>query len=141
MTYSVDKELVVVPVENYLEGTHQNKTIQYENDEISNNNITEQNTIDVSNKYQPSAEEHKILNVLAFDGIESFIKGTDFVKDYGKYSTIPSAGEFYVFVYNREGDISAYLKHFSEGYINIKTGNKDLLTNYKGCGAFWFRFK
>lgn len=90
--------------------------------------------------YQPSPEEQKMLAVAKFDAVKPFITQNSGIRDYGKFADIPATGDCYLFVYNRNGEIAAYLKRGSEGYKNVKTGTKDSIDNYKGCGALWFRY-
>lgn len=141
MTYSVEKEVVVVPVENISQEPETEMSVQHAAPEMVTVLVPEQPKAAVPLAYQPSAMERSMLSVTSFGDIESFIKGNGSVADYGKHATMPSVGDFYVFVYNREGGISACLHHLTEGFINIKTGKEDQLNNYKGCGAFWFRIK
>lgn len=90
--------------------------------------------------YQPTAEERQILSITSFDDIKSFITNRNNIRDYGKFANIPSSGECYLFVYNRSGQIAAYLQKNDSGYRNVKTGGIDNIDNYKGCGAIWFRY-
>lgn len=88
--------------------------------------------------------EQAMLSVIDANNIEAFIKkfrNEDKITSYGRMKDIPTNGECYIFVYNRDMGISAYLKKTTNGYINIKTGALDNLSNYKGCGAIWFRNK
>lgn len=85
--------------------------------------------------------EKSMLAITDFDQIKPFIsdlqeKGK--LLDYGKYATLPES-ETYLFVYSKEGKVVAALKKNSAGQINISTGQIDDVTNYKGCGAIWFR--
>lgn len=137
MTYTIDKEIVVVPIEN--SSIREISTINNELPEPPKHQ-KEQN-VNSEERTCISADEKKILSVTSFGDIQNFIESNKFIKDYGKYTTMPSVGKYYVFVYNREGGISAYLKYEDTECVNIKTGKEDILTNYKGCGAFWFRFK
>lgn len=90
--------------------------------------------------YKPSDKGQRMFTVKTFDEVKPFIMQTKDIRDYGKFSNMPVSGECYLFVYNREGDISAYLMKDSRGYMNVKTGNVDSIENYKGCGAIWFRY-
>ena len=61
---------------------------------------------------------------------------------HGKYSEMPADEECYLFVYNRETNIVAYLLHKADGsYRNLKTNQPDDIRNYHGCGGYWFRIK
>lgn len=141
MTYAIEKELVVIPVEQPTKKNETKISVKHTEAETVQVIIPDQPQPEPAPAYQPSEDERKMLKVASFHEIESFIKGNNAVLDYGKYATIPTIGDFYVFVYNREYEISAYLKHSSEGYININTGKQDDVKNYKGSGAIWFRVK
>lgn len=91
-----------------------------------------------------SETEKKFVNVVDANDIGGFIKGMQadgYVTDYGKYSNLPSDGVCYVFVYNRELKVAAHLKKTGSKYINLISGKDDDITNYKGCGAYWFKLK
>lgn len=140
MTYFVEKEVVKVPVNNTSQASETEITVKHAAPEMVTVLVPEQPKPESNIAYQHTTAEVSMLKVSSFNDIEPFIKNNN-ISDYGKHVTMPSVGDFYVFVYNREGDISAYLHHLAEGYFNLKTGSEDQLTNYKGCGAFWFRIK
>ena len=87
--------------------------------------------------YEPTPFEQQMLQVKKATDIEQFVKQDDIAR-YGIYKDRPSTGTYYLLLYNREGEIPAYLK-FSDGTLtNVLTGNEDTFDNYKGCGAYWF---
>ena len=63
------------------------------------------------------------------------------VADMGQlhsFADIPA--EAYLLVYDRQRSIRALLSPSTdEGYINIKRNCPDQLSNYRGCGALWFK--
>lgn len=88
--------------------------------------------------------EKKIVGIVDANDIGPFIKKSQqdgYVTNYGKYSNIPSDGECYVFVYTRELKVAAHLKKTGSKYTNLINGKIDDITNYKGCGAYWFQIK
>ena len=87
--------------------------------------------------YEPNEFEKQMLMVTKASDIETFVKQSSIFK-YGKYKERPDDGDYYLLVYNREGNIPACLK-FSNGKLtNVATGADDSFQNYKGCGAYWF---
>lgn len=95
-------------------------------------------------KYVLSADEEKMLAVRNFDGINTFLTELDKggrLKDKGKYSSLPDNKDCYIFIYDKEGNIPAYLKQTQSGQTNLKLGLLDNVRNYKGCGAIWFILK
>lgn len=93
---------------------------------------------------QLSDYEKKIVGIVDANEIGPFIKKSQqdgYVTNYGKYSNIPSVGECYVFVYTRELKVAAHLKKTGSTYTNLINGKIDDITNYKGCGAYWFQIK
>lgn len=58
--------------------------------------------------------------------------------DYGKYATIKHPEQCYLIVYDPAGNIRALLDKGGEIRKNLKNGNDDSISNYRGCGAIWF---
>lgn len=106
-------------------------------------NIKARGSVDVMT-YNPNDFEKSMLNVKSFPAIKDFIsalKAEGRVEEFGKYQTIPSSGECYLFVYDKTGNIPACLHKTPAGYVNIKDCSVDSIKNYDGCGAIWFRLK
>lgn len=87
--------------------------------------------------------EKEMLNVLTFNELETFLKnemnaGKLDKDNIGKYATMPSHTSCHVFIYNRQGEIPACLRVTPDDVRNLRTGEKDDISNYAGCGAFWF---
>lgn len=95
-------------------------------------------------EYQPSEFEEEMMSITDANNIGMFIKrlkSEGKIANYGKYKDMPANIDCYLFVYNRDMAIPAYLYKQGEKYINLKTGKQDQITNYSGCGAKWFQLK
>lgn len=91
-----------------------------------------------------SSLEKKMLNVKTCVEIEQFIKAEKAngkIAEYGKYSEMPTDCLVYLFVYNRDLKVVSYMKVDKGNFINLNTGKKDSITDYKGCGGIWFQTK
>lgn len=86
--------------------------------------------------YEPSPFEQKLLTVKKSNEMATFIKQNG-IKRHGKYKERPEQGKYYLFVYNKQGEIPTCLM-FADGILtNVATGKEDSFDNYKGCGAHW----
>lgn len=86
-------------------------------------------------------EEKKMISMVSFYEIEPYIKqlkAADRISKYGKYSTMPKDEICHLFIYNREGEIVTVLFKTRQNTYNLKTREKDVISNYKNCGAIWF---
>ena len=86
-------------------------------------------------------EEQKMISMVSFYEIEPYIKqlkAEDRIYEYGKYSTMPQDCLCHLFIYNKEGEIVTVLFKTQQYTYNLKTREKDAISNYKGCGAIWF---
>ena len=95
-------------------------------------------------KYIPNDKEKELLNIKTFIELNEYInegRENENIVQVGKYSTLPTDGIIYVFIHNREGEIPACMKNEKGRTLNLSTGKEDQITNYKGCGAIWIRFK
>ena len=93
---------------------------------------------------QLSDVEKILLNVNTFSALNDFInhgREDGSILNVGSYKTLPTTGICYVFIHNRDGNIPAHIKCVDSRPINIKTGLEDSISNYKGCGAIWVKFK
>lgn len=90
--------------------------------------------------YEPTPFEQQMLQVKKATEIESFVKQSDIAK-FGKYIDRPQTGNYYLLLYNREGEVPACLKFDNGTLTNVATGEEDTFDNYKGCGAYWFIVK
>lgn len=94
--------------------------------------------------YKPSKLEEEIMAVTDASNIGTFIKrlkSEGRLGEYGKYKDMPEDIDCYLFVYNRELAIPAYLHKVGGKFINIKSGELDHVSNYSGCGAWWFQIR
>lgn len=149
MPYSTQDQLVVVPIGgggtsiNKLDNGQTNVTPALPPTTSPTPQSQPQRAPQV-NTYQPTKFEQEILSIVDANNIGSFIKRLQAegkITSYGKYKDMPSSIDCYLFVYNREMQIAAYLKKTGQSYINLRKGTTDHITNYQGCGAYWFQLK
>lgn len=91
-----------------------------------------------------TSEEKQMKQVRSFYEIEPYIKGLkskDKLKAYGKYATMPANENCHLFVYDKQGNISALLRKSGDIQYNLNTHKEDNVKNYKNCGAIWFQLK
>lgn len=89
-------------------------------------------------------EELEMVTLDSFYKIEPYIKLLESkgkLKAYGKFKNLPNNDLCYLFIYNKEGEIVAVMKHTADKVVNLKTLEQDMVTNYKNCGAIWFQLK
>ena len=95
-------------------------------------------------KFILNEEELEMVTLDSFYKIEPYIKlleNKGKLKAYGKFKNLPNNDLCYLFIYNKEGEIVAVMKHTADKVINLKTLEQDIVTNYKNCGAIWFQLK
>ena len=95
-------------------------------------------------KLMLNEEELEMVTLDSFYKIEPYIKLLDNkgkLKAYGKFKNLPNNDLCYLFIYNKEGEIVAVMKHTADKVINLKTLEQDIVKNYKNCGAIWFQLK
>lgn len=89
--------------------------------------------------------EQQMLNCQDFSSIEPFVKGLRTqkrLKAYGKFASLPEDVPCYIFVYNRESEIVAYLRQTADGkHFNLRSLKEDNVRKYINCGAIWFQLK
>lgn len=91
-----------------------------------------------------TSEEKQMKLVRSFYDVEPYIKGLKSkgrLKEYGKYATMPSDADCHLFVYDKQGNISALLRKRGGIQYNLNTLKEDDVKNYKNCGAIWFQLK
>ena len=91
-----------------------------------------------------TSEEKQMRQVRSFYEVEPYIKGLKSkgkIRDYGKYATMPANENCHLFVYDKQGNISALLRQTGSIQYNLNTLKKDNVKNYKNCGAIWFQLK
>lgn len=97
-----------------------------------------------NNSYLPTIEEQRILQVKQANQINEFIRqmqAENRIASYGKYNNMPNDQDCYLLVYDKDGNLPAHLHKINGYYFNMNTATTDNITNYKGCGAFWFILK
>lgn len=95
----------------------------------------------IEETFQLTPFEREMTSVSSFSAVSDFIRnlqGSNKISKMGKYADMPQDIDCYLFVYNQQGEIPAYLHKTSDGFINLKTKVADNIKNYKGCGALWF---
>ena len=91
-----------------------------------------------------TSEEKQMKLVRSFYEVEPYIKGLKSkgkISAYGKYATMPEDEDCHLFVYDKQGNISALLRKSSNIQYNLNTLKEDNVKNYKNCGAIWFQLK
>lgn len=91
-----------------------------------------------------TSEEKQMKQVSSFYEVEPYIKGLkskDKLIAYGKYATMPENEDCYLFVYDKQGNITALLRKSGDLQYNLNTLKEDNVRNYKNCGAIWFQLK
>lgn len=89
-------------------------------------------------------EEKQMKLVRSFYDVEPYIKGLKSkgkLVNYGKYATMPEVEDCHLFVYDKQGNISALLRKTGSVQYNLNTLKEDNVKNYKNCGAIWFQLK
>lgn len=91
-----------------------------------------------------TSEEKQMRQVRSFYEVEPYIKGLKGkgkLKSYGKYATMPVDEDCHLFVYDKQGNISALIRKTGRIQYNLNTLKEDNVKNYKNCGAIWFQLK
>ena len=91
-----------------------------------------------------TSEEKQMRQIRSFYEVEPYIKGLKSkgkLKEYGKYASMPENEDCHLFVYDRQGNISALLRKCGSTQYNLNTLKEDNVKNYKNCGAIWFQLK
>ena len=95
-------------------------------------------------KIMLNEEELEMVTLDSFYKIEPYIKLLESkgkLKAYGKFKNLPNNDLCYLFIYNKEGEIVAVMKHTADKVVNLKTLEQDIVASYKNCGAIWFQLK
>jgi len=88
----------------------------------------------------------KIVKTTSFFDLKKVmepLKDDGYIEAYGKYATMEDPTESYLIIYDSAGNIKAVLgkENDDEERFNLKTGEKETVDNYHGCGAIWFTLK
>lgn len=98
----------------------------------------------VEEKLTPNAERalNKIKNADSFFDLQRIMepmKQEGTITAYGKYSSMEEPEECYLIIYDPAGNIRAVLGKGTDERPNLLTNKQDSETNYRGCGAIWFK--
>lgn len=91
-----------------------------------------------------TSEEKLMKQVRSFYEVEPYIKDLKSkgkLNAYGKYATMPENEDCHLFVYDKQGNISALIRKSGDIQYNLNTLKEDNVKNYKNCGAIWFQLK
>ena len=91
-----------------------------------------------------TSEEKQMKQIRSFYDVEPYINGLKSkgkLNAYGKYATMPKNEDCHMFVYDKQGNISALLRKSGAMQYNLNTLKEDNVKNYKNCGAIWFQLK
>lgn len=100
--------------------------------------------VDESPVLELTSEEKQMRQIRSFYEVEPYIKGLKskgMLKEYGKYATMPEDEDCHLFVYDKQGNISALIRKSGSTQYNLNTLKEDNVKNYKNCGAIWFQLK
>lgn len=89
-------------------------------------------------------DEKQMKAIRSFYDIEPYIKNMKSkgkIDKFGKYATMPANEDCHLFVYDKQGNISALLRNKDTKQYNLNTLKEDNVKNYKNCGAIWFQLK
>lgn len=108
--------------------------------------VTEEATANtgIAPSLELTSEEKSMRQIRSFYEVEPYIKGLKGkgkLKNYGKYATMPLDEDCHLFVYDKQGNISALIRKDGSVQYNLNTLKEDNVKNYKNCGAIWFQLK
>ena len=106
--------------------------------------ISEDASVPLKPSVELTAIEKEMVQISSFYDIQPYINGMKAkgqIKNFGKYATLPANEDCYLFVYDRQGKISALIRKNGESQYNLSTLKEDNVKNYKNCGAIWFQLK
>lgn len=89
-------------------------------------------------------ELEKILAAKDFfdlEGIMMPMKKNGIISEMGRYVSGTDISDCYLVVFDTDGNIRALLSPGTDNRTNIATGKSDSTSNYKNCGAIWFKMK
>jgi len=117
-----------------------------EKDDNANSKVAETKDVKQKDAAESVAALAEIMAVKSFFDLKKVIeplKQQGIVTDYGKYATMDDPQQSYLIVYDPAGNIRAILgkETEEESRLNLKTKQQDSVSNYRGCGAIWFKLK
>jgi hypothetical protein len=111
---------------------------------LPNDAISEEAPIDSKPLITLTSDEQQMKTITSFYDIEPYIKGLKNkgkLNAFGKYATMPGNEDCHLFVYDKQGNISALLRKVGDTQYNLNSLKEDNIRNYKNCGAIWFQLK
>lgn len=107
--------------------------------------VTEEESVkNETSALELTSEEKQMILIRSFYDVEPYINGLKSkgkLKRYGKYATMPESEDCHLFVYDKQGNISALIRKEGSKQYNLNTLKEDNIKNYKNCGAIWFQLK
>ena len=100
--------------------------------------------VDLPPVLELTPDEMQMSQIRSFYDVEPYIKALKSkgrLANYGKYATMPEGEDCHLFVYDKQGNISALLRKTGSAQYNLNTLKEDNVKNYKNCGAIWFQLK
>lgn len=97
--------------------------------------------LDNSEKIQDSIA-CKMIKVTKASEIQPFVismKQADEISDFGRLKSLPVEGKCYIFIFDKNNEVKAWLKKEDKAITNIITGESQQISDFKGCGCIWFR--
>lgn len=108
---------------------------------IENTSKIEEIKSEVNFTIQLPEEVQEITKCTRYSDMASMItdmKQQGRIAHYGRYSSLQNPKDYYLAIYNKEGEVVAVLTPGTER-INVQTRQTDSEKNYKGCGAIGFK--
>lgn len=135
------------PVQEYPGGSIQSGSNSGSPSTDTSSNSTQSLNIVASSFGRQTADEDILVYILTPTQTTDLIKTLERFQSEGKISQIKNARSFeeipddaYVIAYDREHTIKAVFSPVSNGVrMNYKIHKEDEMTNYRGCGFFWFK--
>ena len=109
-----------------------------------NNAISEEAPVEAIPVISLTPDEQQMKSITSFYDVEPYIKdlkSKNRLTAYGKYATLPKNEDCHLFVYDKQGNISALIRKSGNTQYNLNTLKEDNVKNYKNCGAIWFQLK
>lgn len=79
-------------------------------------------------------------NMTEMKDVFANLKAMDAIR-YGAYPSEEAEGEYYLLFYTRTGEIKSVISVKEEVLVDLKTQKEVKLSDFSGCGAYWFNLK
>lgn len=145
LTFSENRQIIsdVLKKDEPAVFSQNDEVVNQENTTEKSSEIAEQKEAKIEKSLYVLTEEEKAMaQITRFDAIQSYLinqKQKGKVNEYGKYASRPDTGKYYMFIYNKNGDVPACLVNIDGTIVNLSTGEYDSIESYKNCGAIWFK--